>query len=352
MGLMGFSLALAHEKWFFDGRRPTLDLASAFSSPNVFFVLLALLLTAAGYVVWRVRHAQSFLPGPRAFGGLAWRRSALYGLVPAILGVHVAVPLLVSGVQGELFAPSNPLPGAWSFVLGLLQTGIALSFFYGGLTRFAALLLALIWVLGLFVVGPEGMLENIHFLGFAGFFFLAGRGPISIDRLIFPRLEPSAELMRVALPVMRVGIGLSLIVVAFTEKLANLPLAEAFLGQHALNFTPALGMPLSDELFILLAGTVELVIGLFIVFGVFPREIILIAWLPFNLTLTAFNWVELIGHLPFYGAMAVLLVWSSQDDDQRLWVKGLRGGPLAIDGPDAERALGGDAPPSRLTGED
>jgi hypothetical protein len=65
---------------------------------------------------------------------------------------------------------------------------------------------------------------------------------------------------------------------------------------------------------------------LFVVFGLFPRLIILFAWLPFNLTLTIFDWVELIGHLPFYGAMAFLLIWTPEERD--LWIKGMKGSPL------------------------
>jgi len=342
----GLGVGFAHEKWFFEGQRPPLQPASALAPPNLFFVLFALLVTGVAYLWWRARRYRGFLPGPDVFGGLAWRRSALYGLVPAILGVHLAVPLLVSGVQGELFTPNNALPGAWTYILGLVQTGIALSFFYGGFARVAAVVLALVWTLGLFVVGPEGMLENVFYLGFAGFFYLAGRGPVSIDRLIFPRLEPSARLMRYAVPVLRVGVGLSLVAVAFTEKLANVPLADGFLAQYPLNFTGALGVPLPDTLFILSAGTVELTVGLCITFGIFPREVILVAWLPFNLTLTVFNWLELIGHLPFYGAMAVLLVWSPQDE--RVWVEGLRGGPLAVKEPEtvAGRRAGGAVPAS------
>ena len=79
-------------------------------------------------------------------------------------------------------------------------------------------------------------------------------------------------------------------------------------------------------LFVLCAGSVELLVGLFIMFGLFPRTIIVIAWLPFNLTLTIFDWVELIGHLPFYGAMAFLLVWTPEEQD--LWIKGMRAMPI------------------------
>lgn len=44
-----------------------------------------------------------------------------------------------------------------------------------------------------------------------------------------------------------------------------------------LNFTHALGIPMSNETFILCAGAVEPLVGLWILFGIFPREIILIA---------------------------------------------------------------------------
>jgi uncharacterized membrane protein YphA (DoxX/SURF4 family) len=130
------------------------------------------------------------------------------------------------------------------------------------------------------------MLENALYLGFAGFFFLAGRGPISVDRFAVPVLEPPAHLMKHAMTALRIGLGVSLTVVAFTEKLANIPLAQGFLQQYPLNFTTALGIPMSNELFILCAGSIELLVGLLFLFGIFPREIVLIAWVPINMTLT------------------------------------------------------------------
>jgi uncharacterized membrane protein YphA (DoxX/SURF4 family) len=240
------------------------------------------------------------------------------------------VPLLVSGVQGKLFTPDNTLAQPWNYFVGLAQTGIALALFYGAFTRLAAVALALLWLSGIFLVGLQPMLDNALYLGFALFFFLAGRGPLSIDRLVLPRLEPSPRLMEMALPALRIGLGASLVVVAFTEKLANIPLAQAFLGEYPLNFTQALGIPMSNELFILCAGAVELLVGLCFLFGIFPREIVLIAWVPINMTLTIFNWAELIGHLPIYGTMAVLLLWSPGRENLALWVSGLREGPLSI----------------------
>ena len=116
---------------------------------------------------------------------------------------------------------------------------------------------------------------------------------------------------------------MGLMIVAFTEKLANPELARAFLQHHPLNFTAWLHIPMSDDLFMLCAGSTELLIGLCLIFGIFPRLIVASAWLLINMSLTVFNWVELVGHLPLYGVMAMLLVWTPQEEDQRLWTEGV-----------------------------
>lgn len=331
--------ALAHEKWFQDASgfplrwdlffRP-LPLALTFG------VLLAVLVAG---LLWRWRGGRGFVPGPEAFGATDERRAVIYALVPLILGVHVAVPLLFNGVQGRLFTPDNELPGVFANFLGFAETMIALALFYGAFTRVAAAALALLWVAGIPLLGLEPMLDNALYLGFAAFFFLAGRGPVSIDRLLFPRVEPPARTAGYAVTALRLGLGLSFIIVAFTEKFANIPLAEAFLRDYPLNFTGALGVPLSDEVFILFAGAVELMLGIFLLSGVFVREIVLLALVPTNLTLTVFNWAELIGHLPIYGILAVLLIWEPGRRNLALWLKGLREGPLPI--PPAKSSAGG-----------
>jgi uncharacterized membrane protein YphA (DoxX/SURF4 family) len=265
----------------------------------------------------------NLFPGPVALGARPEGIMRFYAWVPVILGIHIALPLLVYGIQGRLFAPHLNLTGAWQYWLGLIQVGAALALFYGGLTRLAAIGIGFAWLLGIGVFGFEPMMENTHYLGFAAFFLLAGRGPFSVDRLLFPKLDPSSRMVQLAPVMLRIGVGISLVMVAFTEKLANPALAQSFLQQHPLNFTGALGIPMSDATFALCAGSVELLVGLFILSGLFPRLIILVAWLPFNLTLTIFDWVELIGHLPFYGALAVLLIWTPEESE--LWLRGVRG---------------------------
>jgi uncharacterized membrane protein YphA (DoxX/SURF4 family) len=252
-------------------------------------------------------------------------RHSVHALVPCILGIHVGLPLIVLGIRGEIFSPNNGIEGASRYWLGLAELGVGLGLLYGALTRLVSGVLAGTWIVGMGLIGLEPMLENLHYLGFAAFFFPTGRGPYAIDRLLFPALEPPPAPSRRAMSSLRVATGLSLIVVAFTEKLANPQLAMAFLQHYPLNFTPWIGLPMSDERFALCAGTTELAIGLWTVFGLFPRVIIATAWIFINLTLTVFNWVELLGHLPLYGVMAVLLIWTPTEEDQCLWVRGIFG---------------------------
>lgn len=320
----------AHEKWFAEGELPPLALGKATELLPLSLILAVVIVSTLVWFWFVSRGRRDLLPDPQDFGATAAGLTRFYGLVPLILGIHFAIPLLSCGLQGVLFSPNNQLAGGAKYWFGVAQTGIALSFFYGAFTRVAAGVLALLWVGGIFVLGLEPMLENALYLGIAAFFFMVGRGPWSIDRLLIPNLEPLRQLQQRGLLVARVALGISLIVVAFTEKLGNPDLALQFLQTHPLNFTPALGIPMSDAHFVACAGAVELLVGLWVLFGIFPRVIILIAWLPFNLTLTFFNWQELVGHLPFYGLLAVFLVWDPVRHE-RFMVEGFRSSTLSND---------------------
>jgi hypothetical protein len=191
----------AHENWFFEGDLPDIALWRATEPLPLSLILAVVIASTLAWAFFVSRDRRSLLPGPEQFGATQDGLAVFYGCVPFILGIHTAVPLLVCGVNGEWLSPNNDLEGWSKYVLGLMQTGIALALFYGGFTRLAAALLGLVWLAGGFCFGLEQMLENSHFLGLAAFFWLCGRGPWSIDRLLFPAFEPSPRLQRHALRV-------------------------------------------------------------------------------------------------------------------------------------------------------
>lgn len=281
----------------------------------------SILLTALIWTIWKKRQKKDLIFSPKELGATNKSLKLFYGWVPVILGIHVAIALLVNGVQGRLFSSNHQLEGSLSNWIGLAEIMIALSLFYGGLTRPAAILMGFLWVLSFDLLGLRPMLESVQYLGFASFFYFAGRGPYAIDRILFPNLEPTVNYTGYALLFLRVGVGLNLIVFGITEKLANIPFASSLLEKHAfLNFTA-----IPNEVFVLFAGALEVLAGILLVLGIFPRTVALITLICINASLTISNWNELIDYLPTYGALAVLLVWEPNNSNQKLmWVEGLR----------------------------
>ncbi|MGE3316059.1 MAG: hypothetical protein AB7O26_13170, partial [Planctomycetaceae bacterium] len=164
--------AFGHEKWFHVGPQYPLDFTNLTRPLPASLIVGVLLATAAAAYLWKLRNKKDFIPGPAELGASPERRAVFYSLVPVMLAIHVAIPLLASGMQGQLFSPNNELSFHWKYLLGVTQTGVALSFFYGGLARVAAVVLLAVWGIGIGVIGLEQMLENIHYIGFAAFFFL------------------------------------------------------------------------------------------------------------------------------------------------------------------------------------
>ena len=309
-----------HERWFIDSSPFPVRWSAALEPGALTAVGIAVGTVAVAAWIWRKARRNPVIPGPAELGASPDTRALLLGAIPLILGLHLAVPLLVSGINLELFAPnlvlrepgSVPLRSPFAAIAAVGQIGIGLALFYGAFSRPAALLLLLLWLAGAARFGPVLLLEHAIIPGTAATLWITGRGPLAVDALLGHRYSrPALPLLRHALTPLRIGTGLSLVTLALTEKLWNLPLGLAFLERYPVNFLPALGIPLSDETFLLAAGAVELTAGLLLLANVYVRLGILVLWLPFNITLAAFGWKELVGHLPIYGAMAALAVWGS-----------------------------------------
>ena len=104
--------------------------------------MVAVGITTIAAFVWRARGRRQVVPGPLALG-MPWENYIqLLTWVPLVIGVHMGVTLLVSGVSGQLFIPNLVLPvNLLAGVLGAAEIAIALGFIYGALTRPAAVAL-------------------------------------------------------------------------------------------------------------------------------------------------------------------------------------------------------------------
>lgn len=325
--------AILHERWFVPSEGFPLDWDAVLEPATLVAIGVAVVVAAAAGLLWRRSGARPVVPGPIALGATKEQLAVVYGWIPLMLAVHVAIPLLVAGVQHQLLVPNLEMDLALGTFVGLAQVGVALLLFYGVFARYAALGLAAIWLVGAALFGPVRLLEHALYLGIAAFFWIVGRGPIAIDRIFGRWAHPREAWLSRAVPILRMSIGFSIAWLALSEKLLNLPLALAFVTEFPfVNFLPELGVAVSDATFIRIAGTVELTAGLLLMVGAFPRLVILLLWLPFNITLTAFGWQELVGHLPIYAIMALILLWGAGgDEDEEAFHAGLtptRGKPV------------------------
>jgi hypothetical protein len=64
----------------------------------------------------------------------------------------------------------------------------------------------------------------------------------------------------------------------------------------------------TDDLFVLLVGLTEATIGALLISGRLPRLVVLGMWAPFHLGIPLLPSQELVGHLPIFGIMYLLLV--------------------------------------------
>jgi len=309
-------LPLAHETWFTEHRPGySWDFLADPAS------LAAVALAVGTAVLWRL--ASRRLPTPEL--GFLAPIGRLAPWIPRLLGVHAGVSLLSQAATGTYLAPALELPGGLAgTLLAVLEAVTGVWLIAGWRVRPAASLLVAAGPLGVLGYGLVPILERVDLLGIALFLGIVPPD----DSRPGGVAEPVPARLRAALLSLRLLVGGALVILAFTEKLASPELARAFLDRYpAFNILRAIGLGVSDETFIRIAGGVELLFGLLMISGALPQIAVIVAGIPFNATLFFLGASELVGHLPVYGAMLVLLVYGSAPSTAPLvpWLPGITG---------------------------
>jgi hypothetical protein len=291
---------LAHETWFVD--EPPTDWSFAFEAATLTLLALAVVLTLA------VRLLATRYPGVDVpFIG----QMAPY--MPFAARIHLAVSLIGLLSLGFYLSPSMDLEADLAgFVLGGVMVTVAITMASGWHAREGALLLVVAGIIGMLEFSVSEVVQRADMLGLALFVLLAGPGRWSADFELRRVVDPSPEAQAKAVLGLRVAAGTALIAVAFVEKLANPDMALHFLAEYPhFNVAQEVGIEMSDLEFTRVAGAIEVLFGLLIISGALPQAVVLIAGIPFNATLYFFGNMELVGHLPIYATMLILLVYGS-----------------------------------------
>ncbi|MCO5223040.1 MAG: hypothetical protein M9947_15925 [Thermomicrobiales bacterium] len=301
--------ASAHERWFVpNDEQPGTDWGALLSLPTLLAVL------AGGTTIVVLRWLQ------RRLGDPLWPRPAFFQRMepaaPAILGVQAAVTLIFEASRLDLFAPNIELPrNVLGVTLAILAVVAAFSFITGMLTRLGAVIIGFLWLTCFAFVSPIEVFEQTLWLGIAIYLAAVGRGVVRFDgHAEEDRTQLTDRLLPWALPALRISVGISVLVLAFSETLLNVRLGELFLDEYPrFNVLGWAGIGwFTDARFILLIGIIETMAGCALIAGYLPRLVILGLWIPFNLGIAFLPPQELIGHLPILAAMYVLLVRGTE----------------------------------------
>ncbi len=300
-------LPVAHALWFTDGDH---DFDWSFAVETASLVAVAGAVVVA--LLWRF--AARVLPRPelpflRVLGRLGpW--------IPRLLAIHAGVSLLALASRLEFFVPTFRLPDTWwGFGLGVLEGVVGVWLISGWRVRPAAFLLVIAGPLGMLGYGVVPILERADLLAVGLFLLLLPPD----DEQPGGRITVDPERVRAAMFALRALAGATLILLAYTEKLARPELSLEFLDRFpAFNVLQMLGewfgFAVGDLAFIRFAAGVEILFGLLLISGALPQLTVIAAGIPFNATLFFLGVTELIGHLPLYGAMLALLVYGSRED--------------------------------------
>ena len=211
--------------------------------------------------------------------------------------------LLSAAIQGTLIAPHYPVRGLYGHGLLILE-GVTAVMLLTPLARHAGMLLLVLFAGISLQVGGQ-IIEYLNVAGVGGYLLL--RHWYS---------ERRAVMETYAVPVLRIATGIALVWLGFSEKLLRPDFAQEFVQTYMWNFMYNLGVEsFSDHLFVLSAGTMEVVFGIILILGTTTRlNILVVSGFMLTSNLAFFMegrsqeaLTEIIGHMPIIAIAVVCL---------------------------------------------
>ncbi len=294
------SIVRAHVKWFAESTevvRPyqITDLPVIFS---IIFVIVAILIGI---------YLEKKLQVPK------WYNKLIQQTAPTILSlasIGFGFSFLIFSYNGFIFAPNLQVE-TFSSLLLIIQAVAGIMILLGLYERLGGLLLIVLYVLGVSKFGFMEMMDTLEMVGFAFYAMIIGRPKWKIVESEF-MCAITHHFHQYGVSILRIGIGLNLIILGFSEKILKPSLTHDFLSKYDWNFMHNLGYTwFTDYWFAYAGGVAELLFGLLFLFGLVTRLSVLALAVFLVTTLTLLGPIELMGHLPHFSIALVLLVFGA-----------------------------------------
>ena len=296
------SIAYAHTRWFADGELEPLVTDEPLSLYITIWggIVLAVILVATLLQRFRWLELPSLQPKvPHSFERAASGFTMMVGAYFVIAGSH------------EYFLTPNLTPEAGlPYIFIIIEIAVGLALLIGLGARIAALVLAAAWIISFWFTGFIAGIENVWLLSTTLFIALMGNDYFALYQSNFIR-DRLKRFKRYALSILRVGTGVTLMVLGLSEKIMAPEYGINFLNQYDWNFMAMLGFQYSDLLFTISAGATEFLFGALIALGLLTRLTVLVVAIVFTIPMFLLGPIELTGHLPHFAALVLILLYGS-----------------------------------------
>lgn len=284
-------------------------LFSAVHDPiNVILIILTVVLVLLLY--W-LSHKNYFIE--KRIEIITTRLQSYGEFIPWILRLALGMALVGAGAKGVLISPVFPIEHA-GLIAGIeIATGFAL---LAGFLLVPCAVIACGLILAA-ILQDSYLIGNMEFLAGGLALLILDNARPGIDDIIgFKRM--SLQSLKPYVPfILRAGIGISLIFLAFFEKILNPNMSLEVVRMF--NLTSAI--PVSESMWVMSVGIIELAVGLFLLVGFHTRLTAVIAF--FVITVTFFFFQEdVYSHITLFGILSAIFItgggkWSLD----RLWYK-------------------------------
>jgi len=288
--------ASAHLKWFVNNEQ--LITSNIQYSLNSIEVIIWTLI-CIGLIVfsfWLNRNIKSQINVNKSSENIIFR----------IFLILVGTSLIFASYSESIVASHYVVTNKFLVILQYMQAIVGMMLLFNVFVTAASCILILIYAS---LITQFGIIELLDYLNILG---------IALFIIFFKQTDEQQK--RLAVPLIRIFTGIALAVLAFSEKLLNPNLGLNFLQVHEWNFMKTLGIEsYSNELFILSAGFVELLIGVLFILGIITRTntiILLCFMITSNVIFLVQDsfinaLIELAGHLPVIAIAIILISFGS-----------------------------------------
>lgn len=255
LGLLFATPVLAHVKWFVDSEAVSdvLHGLVPFYAITSNEVIIWTIIAVIG--VYVCKKFDDMIKVPKKLEAYAHKHEKMIiRIAQAIFGLFLVTVTLLWNI---ILVPEFPIENMFTSALGYIQILAGLLYIANYKPHYASYLILLLYIVLGLTHGLMPLFENLILISLALYFAIKS----GHTHPTLKHLEPRA------LEIVRIATGVSLIVLAFTEKLMYPELSMIFLNNHQWNFMHAIFPWFTDTLFILSTGFAECIFGIIFILG-------------------------------------------------------------------------------------